>query len=145
MSWRVLGLAAVIVVVSFGASRVVDPATSRSHPSTRAPVTHEGAPTDGVVEIVAHHDRVEYDATCGNESVAIEGTTYYPLYYHDVIALHADRYPTPDGPIRRVTGTDAAARVGTMIVYGDGIARFRSDDGSVIWLTDVEQTYGWEC
>jgi hypothetical protein len=30
-------------------------------------------------------------------------------------------------------------------VYSDGFARFESDSGWIIWLTDQEQTYGWEC
>jgi hypothetical protein len=32
-----------------------------------------------------------------------------------------------------------------MIVYIDGNARFQSDSGRVVWLTDEEQTYNWVC
>jgi hypothetical protein len=32
-----------------------------------------------------------------------------------------------------------------MIVYADGLARFESASGRVIWLTDDEQTYNWVC
>jgi hypothetical protein len=35
--------------------------------------------------------------------------------------------------------------IGTMIVYSDGFARFESDSAWIIWLTDQEQAYGWEC
>ena len=32
-----------------------------------------------------------------------------------------------------------------MIVYSDGMARFESDSGRVIWLTDREHRYNWVC
>jgi hypothetical protein len=32
-----------------------------------------------------------------------------------------------------------------MILYTDGMARFESDSGRIIWLTDEEQSYRWVC
>jgi hypothetical protein len=35
--------------------------------------------------------------------------------------------------------------VGTLIVYADGMARYESDSGNVMWLTNVEPEYTWVC
>ncbi len=135
-------------------------ATAATMPSTVQPVdTSQPPPT--LVEVAAVYERVRYYGACGNEIVVVGGTTYYPILN--------EAYPRPDGEVPRIDpgrytivgallgmlgAVGAVPRVappgpgddiGEMVVYADGMARFESDSGWVIWLTNQEQTYGWEC
>ena len=117
------------------------------------PVVTTVAPTSEVA-IAAVFERVEYYGACGNETVTVGGVTYYPILHEDLPDLGLDRYPLVAAMLGMFGSFAAAPRVappgpgddiGDMIVYVDGTARFESDSGWVIWLTDREQTYGWDC
>ncbi|MFW2332274.1 hypothetical protein, partial [Ilumatobacter sp.] len=83
------------------------------------------------------------------------GTVFYPLPTEPsdhvvpglAEAIDESRYPIPAdlAGVVRVAPPGPGDDIGTMIVYSDGFARFESDSGWIIWLTDQEQTYGWEC
>ena len=62
-------------------------------------------------------------------------------------AIDESRYPLPPDPtgVVRVAPPGPGDDIGMMIVYSDGFVRFESVSGWTIWLTDQEQTYGWEC
>ena len=45
------------------------------------------------VEIVIVYERVEYYGACGNETVAVDGVTYYPILSEDLQKVELDRYP----------------------------------------------------
>jgi hypothetical protein len=81
--------------------------------------------------------------------VTVGTTTYYPLLPRQRNRIDETRYPREDGGApsghMRVAPPGPGDDVGTMIVYTDGMARFESDSGNVIWLTDEEQTYNWVC
>ena len=137
----------------------VPPATAPiTTPSTTPSTT---APESALVEIAAVYERVAYYGACGNETVTVDGVTYYPLFNEAYPrpdgagrALDLDRYPIVGAVLGMRGALTAALRVapprpgddiGDLIVYVDGTARFESDSGWVIWLTDREQTYNWEC
>ncbi len=106
-------------------------------------------------EIVAVYRNFEYYGACGNETVLIENTVFSPVPTEptdDVVpgvavAIDESRYPLPPdlNGLVRVAPPGPGDDIGTMIVYSDGFARFESDSGWIIWLTDQEQTYGWVC
>ena len=123
-------------------------------------------PKDHITQLLqprleAVHERVEYYGACGNETVTVDGVTYYPLFNEAYPrpdgagrSLDLDRYAIVGGVLGMRAASPAAPRVappgpgddiGDMIVYVDGTARFESDSGWVIWLTTDEQTYNWEC
>ena len=140
-----LGLASLLVLAACGDPESVEPV--------------------GHVEVAAVYQRVEYYGACGNETLSVDGTTYYPIHNEtypgsndDSQRPDTDRYPVVGellGMVGSVVGSAGASPrvvppgpgddVGDLIVYVDGIARFESDSGWVIWLTDEQQTYGWEC
>jgi hypothetical protein len=116
-------------------------------PVTDVPVTEPGP---AFIEIVAVHPDVEYYGACGNETVDVDGTTYYPLLDDELDALDESLYPLEQvdpgqSGLTRVVAPGPGDDVGTMIVYRDGIARFESQSGRVLWLTDQERTYNWVC
>ena len=47
--------------------------------------------------------------------------------------------------LRRVAAPGPGDDIGVMVVYTDGMARFESMSGRVIWLTSDERTCGWVC
>jgi hypothetical protein len=121
----------------------------------------------GPIEIVTIHEAVEYYGACGNETLTVDDVTYYPVH-NETYPGNNESFPKPDfdrypvvgsvvGTLVGVVGLvgmSASPRVpapgpgddvGELIVYADGIARFESESGWVIWLTDEEQTYGWVC
>jgi len=93
---------------------------------------------------------VQYYGACGNETVAVGGTMYYPLVEDEREVLDETRYPLEvvdpgESGFMRVVPPGPGDDIGTMIVYRDGMARFESQSGRVLWLTDQERTYNWEC
>lgn len=87
---------------------------------------------------------------CGNETVDVDGTIFYPVLPERMAEIDLARYPVEDAVatasgLLRVVAPGPGDDVGTMIVYIDGNARFQSDSGRVVWLTDEEQTYNWVC
>jgi hypothetical protein len=118
--------------------------TGLSSGSTALPV-----PTTGPIAIARVVDNFEYYGACGNETVEVGRTTFYPVLPRHRSQIDESRYPLDDGSapagLTRVAPPGPGDDVGTMIVYTDGMARFESDSGRVIWLTDHEQTYTWVC
>jgi hypothetical protein len=119
------------------------PPATTNPPGQQQPTTTTPGETVEILDILRGFS---YYGACGNETVDVAGTVYYPLLPEDLAALDTSRYPTdPAEGAVRVAPPGPGDDVGSMIVYADGIARFESDSGWIIWLTDVEQSYGWEC
>ncbi len=116
-------------------------------------VTDSGQGSTEKVELASVFNGFRYYGACGNESVVAGETRFYPVLPEDQGSIDVSRYPVDlddtsvEGlaPLQRVAEPGPGDDVGTMLVYVDGLARFESDSGRVIWLTDEEQTYNWEC
>ena len=142
----------IIVVVAILAGTVGCGSNSSvtSTDSLPSPVTTT-APNS--IEIAYVYEDFEYYGACGNETVPVGEQTFFPLLPDDRSEIDPALYPLPPSD-SGISGFAAAPRVvspgpgddiGTMVVYSDGIARFESESGRIIWLTDQEQTYGWVC
>ncbi len=107
----------------------------------------------GDVAITEAFDGFQYYGACRNETVMVGATMFYPLLQEQLDRLDVSRYATEAPPTTgaksglaaRVVPPGPGDDIGTMIVFEDGIARFESESGRVLWLTDQEQTYDWEC
>ena len=132
--------------------------TPETDPSTtRGPAVLETTtvlPTDTTARSIQAivHDDFNYYGACGNEVVDVFGTVFYPLLPEQVAALDLTIYPVfsparkSSGLVRPQVGPPGPGDdIGTMTVYSDGVARFESQSGVVIWLSDVEQPYNWVC
>ena len=116
-------------------------------------VEPDAAPESMPVEIVDVVRQVQYYPGCQNEPVTIDGTTWYPLAeweFGDIVAEivaipRQDPADAINGFAPRVAPPGPGDDTGTLVVYFDGIARFESDSGTVVWLTLDEQTYNWVC
>jgi hypothetical protein len=134
-------LAVAAVSMTLGCASGGDPVASSpasTEVSTRGPV--------GIAKVV--HD-FEYYGACGNETVRVGRRAFYPVLPRQRRQIDPSNYPhdsdvSPSG-LMRVAPPGAGDDIGTMIVYTDGMARFESASGRVIWLTDDEQTYNWVC
>jgi hypothetical protein len=140
-------LAAASLLTACGDREVDGPAASPTDPSPTDVIT---VPGPVLVEIVNVFPDVEYYGACGNETVEVGGTMYYPLLDDERNALDETLYPLEsvdpgESGLMRVVAPGPGDDVGTMIVYRDGIARFESQSGRVLWLTDQERTYDWVC
>lgn len=155
----VAGITTLSVLMLATACGSDDDKDSGGAPSTAVESTVASPTTSATIEIADVHENFQYYGACGNETVKVEATTFYPVHRDDVRSIDKSQYPV-EGPSARPgpseTTADAAgfARVappgpgddlGTMVVYSDGMARFESKSGRVIWLTDEEQTYNWVC
>ena len=128
--------------------------TSTGEPggTTVEPTTSVTTPPNAV-EIAAVFEGFEYYGACGNETVEVGGTMFYPLFRDEQRDLDGSQYPkryddsdvVSPGGLLRVPAPGPGDDIGTMIVYSDGMARFESDSGRVIWLTDREHRYNWVC
>lgn len=140
----------VVIAVLIGAACGGDE-TATSATTVTATTTIAATPP----EIVDVYRNFEYYGACGNETVLVDGTVFYPVPTEPsdhvvpglAEAIDESRYPMPPdlAGVVRVAPPGPGDDIGTMTVYSDGFARFESDSGWVIWLTDQEQTYGWEC
>lgn len=95
-------------------------------------------------------ERAEYYGACGNETAVFSGETWYPMLQAEVALIDPALYPLPNPPSSglrapQVMEPGPGDDVGTFVVYGDGVGRYESDSGRVIWLTQVPHTYNWEC
>jgi hypothetical protein len=98
-------------------------------------------------------DDVEYYGACGNETLVVGSSTFYPLLPDERDALDNAKYPLnrPNGLVSgiggglRVVPPGPGDDIGTLTVYNDGIARFQSDSGRTIWLSTDQRTYDWDC
>ena len=116
------------------------------------PAPQPEGPDLAPVEILEIIRDVQYYPGCANEPVTIEGTTWYPLSGGEIDEIEAKileprQEPTDgvSGFALRVAPPGPGDDVGSLVVYVDGIARYETDSGFVIWLTLEEQTYGWVC
>ena len=101
-----------------------------------------------------------YYPACGNETLEVDGTTWYP------IKRDGWQEPSFDSPTATVTPQASAASGGrgigvsapmvaapgpgddhgTLMIYDNGIAYWNSDSGNIhTWLTTAPQTYNWVC
>jgi len=154
MRMTYLGLAGLLLIAACGDA---DDAPGATGPPDTDPVVTIVGPTSEIA-IAEVFERVEYYGACGNETVTVDGVTYYPVH-NETYPGNTEGFPIPDfdrypviGTMVGLLGAFVAPQVappgpgddiGDMIVYVDGTARFESDSGWVIWLTDQEQTYGW--
>jgi hypothetical protein len=135
-------LAVAVVSLSVGACSSSDDPVATSPTSTEVST---GGPV-GIARVV--HD-FEYYGACGNETVRVGRTTFYPVLPRQRRQINQSNYPhdsdvSPSG-LMRVAPPGPGDDIGTMTVYTDGLARFESASGRIIWLTDDEQTYNWVC
>lgn len=114
----------------------------------RGPVSRVTSPsTVSIVKVLEHFD---YYGACGSETAVVDGVTYFRVLPEDLGKVDESRYPlTTDGAasgmLAAVPVPGPGDDVGTMIVYADGMARYESDSGNVMWLTDEEPAYTWVC
>ena len=129
--------------------------------SPTPPISATVAPTaPPQVAIAAVHERFEYYIACRDVPVEVDGVTYSPLLAEDEEALDESRYegaPVDDadaddaadageaGDVARVMPPGPGDDIGTLVVYADGLARYESDSGQSVWLTDVPVTYPFVC
>jgi hypothetical protein len=135
------------------ASMGITACASDNQPAASDPTTTTSqlpAPPTSPIEIARVVENFPYYGACGNETVPVGGTTYYPVLRRHLDEIDESRYPlgaddaAPSGLVR-VVPPGPGDDVGTMILYTDGMARFESDSGRIIWLTNEEQTYNWVC
>jgi hypothetical protein len=115
---------------------------------------NDGAGADPV-EVLRVVEDVEYYGACGDETLIVDGSSFYPLLPDEVDALDQDRYPTsavvtePEEGLGRtvllVAPPGPGDDIGLLLVYADGMARFKSESGWIIWLTTEPRTYNWVC
>lgn len=113
-------------------------------PFTLAPSSRVG------IHFLRVDERAEYYGACGNETAVFSGETWYPLLQAEVALIDPALYPQPapsSSGLRapQVMEPGPGDAVGTFVVYGDGVGRYESDSGRVIWLTQIPHTYHWEC
>jgi hypothetical protein len=128
--------------VTTAAATPTTPTPTTAPPTTAAPPT-----TVAAIEVVDVFEGVDYYGACGNETVVVDGTQLYPLLPIELDHLDESMYPLPgerEG-MARVMPPGPGDDVGTMVLYSDGVARFQSDSGRVIWLTQESRVYNWVC
>ena len=94
---------------------------------------------------------VVYYPACGNETLRVEGVTYYqfdPINPGDFTP--PSRADAPQGKSRgmlpRVAAPGPGDDTGTLTRYDGGFAYWVSDNGRLsTWLTTQEFTYNWVC
>jgi hypothetical protein len=102
------------------------------------------------IQIVRVDERVEYYGACGNETAVFSSETWYPMLQAEDTLVDPALYPLPapqSSGVRapKVVEPGPGDDVGTFVVYSDGVGRYESDSGRVIWLTQIPHTYHWEC
>lgn len=102
--------------------------------------------TVAIVKVLEHFD---YYGACGSETALIDGVTYFRVLPEHLGEIDESRYPleaaATSGLLAAVPVPGPGDDVGTMILYADGMARYESDSGNVMWLTDEEPEYTWVC
>jgi hypothetical protein len=105
--------------------------------------------TPGTVAIAAVHEHFDYYGACGSETALVDGVTYFRVLPEHLAEIDEARYPlttaATSGLLAAVPVPGPGDDVGTLIVYADGMARYESDSGNVMWLTNVEPEYTWVC
>lgn len=110
-----------------------------------------GEPPPGSVEAEEVIDDVEYYYACGNETLELgDGRTYYPLFPEEQDDFDDSPYEAPaatalGGGLIAVAPPGPGDDTGALTVYEDGMAHWRSDSGTVAWLTEEPQEYEWIC
>ena len=127
---------------------IVSACSSGNESSAVVAPTIDTTPT--VMDIV---EDVGYYGACGNETLVLGASTYYPLLADDLAEFDPSRYRVDlvegarsgFGGQPLVPNPGPGDDTGTLVVYDDGMARFESDSGRVIWLTIETRTYNWVC
>lgn len=108
----------------------------------------------GVVEVV---DDVGYYGACGNETLELDdGRRFYPLLPEEIEQLGVENsygeeatgelvIAAPVSVVLAVSEPGPGDDVGSLTIFDDGFARFDSESGWELWLTEDERTYEWEC
>ncbi|WP_430868157.1 hypothetical protein [Demequina aurantiaca] len=124
-------------------------------------------------EVVTTIAGVEYYPACGNEPLLLDGAGWYPFVPDsDAFPLGSDAPsggaddaaagspPSNDlrlvsvggrgysrgGSVPHVVEPGPGDDLGTVTVYDNGVAYFRSDSGDLeTWLTDERIIYNWAC
>lgn len=108
-----------------------------------------GAPTLGTdVAVDEVLQGVEYYYACGDEVLELpDGRTFYPYPEQPVVDREAlgVSLTLASADVLAVAPPGPGDDSGTLTVYDDGTARWRSDSGTTAWLTIEEQTYDWVC
>jgi hypothetical protein len=133
-----------------------------------------GSPGDGELRVgplgepVAIVENVGYYPACGNETIEVNGVIWFPFTPSDDSTLPADPLAATSGGAAAASGVSSGpfgmARsdwaptlprvaapgpgddVGTLVVFEDGVAYWRSHSGDLdSWLTDQPRNYAWVC
>lgn len=101
---------------------------------------------------------MQFYPACGNETLALpDGRTFYQLEHQEEEQFDRSPYPEPTstaaGEVNIVPAGLAAVAPprpgddsGTLTIYSDGMAHFRSDSGDFdTFLTPEERDYNWDC
>lgn len=100
-----------------------------------------------VAEVIRDH---QYYYACGDEVLLLpDGRSFYPLVPANRTDIDETRYAAGwtiiDDHLVAVAPPGPGDDTGTLTIYEDGIARWRSDSGIEAWLTEEPQEYAWEC
>lgn len=107
-------------------------------------------------QVAVTHD-VDFYPACGNETLTLDGTTWYPFTPangEDFVAPSAlGDLPTVGwsraSAVRALPGVVAPGPgddTGTLVEYEGGFAHWTSDNGALeTWLTTTQITYTWVC
>ena len=108
--------------------------------------------------VVSTTPHLSYYPACGNEILTVDGRRWYPF-----TPANLGQSPAPSasalgpaggsgGPgaigmsVRRVVAPGPGDDVGTLVVYENNLAYWRSDSGRISrWLTTREMHYNWAC
>lgn len=125
--------------------------------STEAPGAPGGPETSSTSTdphaVQAVYENVSYYGACGNEVLHHDSLTLYPL--HDDEEIDVTSYSAGSGlpfygfgmglRVPAISEPGPGDDVGTLTLYADGYARFVSDSGTEIWLTQEQRDYNWVC
>ncbi|USQ80727.1 hypothetical protein NF556_03450 [Ornithinimicrobium faecis] len=134
--WWSVGLLVIALLVTVAACGTGGGAQAGDPGATTGP---------GEDKVVAVHDEVRFYPACGNEVLRYEGLELYMLLpEEDIETLRLGHGTSVQAPV--VAPPGPGEDVGTLTVYGDGYARFVSDNGEFdVWLTPEHRDYNWVC
>jgi len=98
---------------------------------------------------------VEFYPACGNETLTLDGVTWYSFVPEDLEAFptplalgNADSWPSigTSRSMHKVVPPGPGDDTGSLVVYDGGYAYFRSDNGALTsWLTTEKIDYNFAC
>jgi len=151
---------ATIALVGACGDDAADP-TPTVAPADTAAASHSPATAPGsVVPLVSVEDAVAFYPACGNETLEHDGVTWSPIVHvgsepmpelrrllDEVLAVEREPWPFEGSHgLARVAPPGPGDDVGTLAIWADGVARWRSDSGTLdVWMVDDEVEYRWVC